>query len=925
MKRVKLFVIALFVVTFGGIWVLRTGSVSGQAGGAQLSAPTGVNATDDLYNNKIGVSWDTIRGATAYRVFRNTTNSTVGAADLGTTIGNTFFDTAPAPGQLVFYWVRAENGSIVSPLSASDSGRRTGTTQQGPVPPLQPPPAAPVGNEQTAAKAYLGKVLFWDEQMSSTRTVSCGTCHHSGSGGTDPRVTTAAINPGADSLIGTGDDIRGSAGVPFTNPDGTHVFGQPYGLGDQVTGRTSVSYVNAAYSPLLFWDGRATGVFRDPLTNSVVLNGGAALESQSVGPPVSSAEMAHSGRNWTDVAARIAGSKPLVLSPSVPAALGTWIGERTYPELFQEAFGTPEVTPVRIAMAIASFERTLYSDRAPIDLANAGIQPLTAAEQRGRNIFNANGCAVCHGGNLLTDNAFHYIGVRPQNEDSGRFQVTGNPANLGQFRTPSLRNVELRRFYFHNGQLTTLEQVVAFYNRGGDFDALNKPDVIRPLGLTAGQQADLVAFLRRPLTDPRVAAETPPFDRPMLYTESARVPQIVGTGRDGSGGAVPEIKAISPPLAGNPNFILSVSRALGNANAVLVVDLADPGVGSSIPASGSLARVVTITQSTGAGNGWASVGIPLPETSGVVGQTFFARWYVTDPGAANGFSVSQAARFTVFGEAVPGKAKFVDFDGDGRTDVSVFRPAEGNWYIHRSGNNTFTTIQWGVSSDALVPADYDGDQKSDVAVFRDGTWFMLKSRDGAGGLQFGLPGDIPQPGDYDGDSVEDVAVFRPSNGTWYIIQSRDGYSERRWGVASDRPVTGDYDGDGKSDVAVYRNGEWWIDRSSAGTLVVQFGIAEDKPVIGDYDGDGRTDIAVWRPSTGIWYHLRSTDGSARGAQWGLGTDAPSPGDYDGDGSNDLTVFRGSSGIWYLLNTTAGFRAEQFGLNEDRPVASAFVR
>jgi len=605
MRVAKFTVIIVFLCLFLGFELTKYEPVSGQTG--ILAPPTGVTASDSQYNSKVGIYWDTMRGANSYRIFRNVVNDPSTALDVGTTPSNSFFDTAALPGQTFFYWVRSENGTSLSSFSVSDQGTRAAAIQQGPVPPLEPPPA-PLGNPVTATKIYLGKALFWDEQMSSTRTVSCGTCHHSANGGSDPRsvvATTSSTNPGPDSLVGTADDVRGSAGVPLNNADGTYVSSPAFGLADQVTGRKSVSYVNAGYSPLLFWDGRATGVFRDPISNAVILNAGGALESQAVGPPVSDAEMAHAGRNWSDVAARIASSKPLALSPTIPAPLSTWINGRSYAELFQEAFGTPEVTPARIALAIATFERSLYSDRAPIDLDAAGITALSAQEQRGRNVFNANGCNVCHAGNLFSDNSFRYIGVRPQNEDTGRFQVTGNNNDLGEFRVPSLRNVELRGSFFHNGRFTTLEDVVAFYNRGGDFNAPNKPNLIRPLNLNANQRADLVAFLRRPLTDPRVAAENERFDRPTLYMESNRVPTVTGTGRGGSGSITPVIKSISPPIVGNPNFTVSVSRAVGNAPAVLVVDSVDPGIGSSIPSTGSLAYISTNTQNTGAGNGWA--------------------------------------------------------------------------------------------------------------------------------------------------------------------------------------------------------------------------------------------------------------------------------------------------------------------------------
>lgn len=527
---------------------------------------------------------------------------------------------------------------------------------------------------------------------------------------------------------------------------------------------------------------------------------------------------------------------------------------------------------------------------------------------------------------MLTDHTFRYIGVRPPNDDTGRFQVTGNNNDRGSFRVPSLRNVELRGSFFHNGQFTTLEQVVAFYNRGGDFNAPNKPNqLIRPLGLNAGQQADLVGFLRRPLTDPRVAAEAPPFDKPALYMGSGRMPQITGTGRAGSGNFTPQIRAISPPLAGNPNFTVSVSAAIGNSSAVLVIDSADPGVGTSIPASGSFARVTANTQNTGAGNGWVSVSLPIPDNAAIVGQTFFARWYVPDAGAANGFSVSQAARFTVFGEAsAPGRGTFVDFDGDGKTDISVFRPEEGNWYILKSSDNSFSGVHFGISTDKLAPADYDGDRKTDVAVFRDGIWYLSRSRDGLLVQQFGLSGDIAQPGDYDGDGIDDLAVYRPSDGTWYMQKSRDGFAAENFGIASDKPISGDFDGDGRTDQAVYRVGTWYVLKSTGGVFVTQYGLADDKPVVGDYDGDGKADIAVWRPSNGTWYRILSDNNADIATNFGLNGDTPSPGDYDGDGANDLTVYRPSEGIWYLQNSTSGSRAIRFGLQHDQPIPSAIV-
>jgi len=270
---------------------------------------------------------------------------------------------------------------------------------------------------------------------------------------------------------------------------------------------------------------------------------------------------------------------------------------------------------------------------------------------------------------------------------------------------------------------------------------------------------------------------------------------------------------------------------------------------------------------------------------------------------------------------VANRRVFSDFDGDGKSDISVFRPENGFWYILGSQNG-FSGTQFGAISDRIVPADYDGDGRTDLAVYRDGNWFLQRSSAGFSSVSFGVSTDIPQPADFDNDGKAELAVFRPSNGYWYVMNLVTGeFTATQFGQAGDRPVAADYDGDGKADYAVYRNGNWYILRSQDGFIGVGFGEAADKPVPADYDGDGRTDIAVFRPSNGTWYLQRSTAGFT-GIQFGISTDLPTPADYDGDGKTDIAVFR--NGMWYLQRSTQGFTGVTFGADTDKPVPNAFI-
>ncbi|MRR33405.1 hypothetical protein EG829_01735 [bacterium] len=225
-----------------------------------------------------------------------------------------------------------------------------------------------------------------------------------------------------------------------------------------------------------------------------------------------------------------------------------------------------------------------------------------------------------------------------------------------------------------------------------------------------------------------------------------------------------------------------------------------------------------------------------------------------------------------------------DFDGDGKSDISVWRPGIGTFYIIDSSTSTQRSVQLGANGDVPVPGDYGGDLKHDIAVWKP-TVGMLDIIDSSTGLQYsvqwGENGDVPSPGEYDGDGKTDIAVWRPGNGTFYIIDSSTRTQRSvRWGANGDVPVTGDYDGDGKTDMAVWRpgNGTFYIIDSSTRTQrSVRWGANGDVPVTGDYDGDGKTDMAVWRPGNGTFYIIDSSTRTQRSVRWGASGDVPSPG------------------------------------------------
>ncbi|MGB7202776.1 MAG: M36 family metallopeptidase [Pyrinomonadaceae bacterium] len=333
----------------------------------------------------------------------------------------------------------------------------------------------------------------------------------------------------------------------------------------------------------------------------------------------------------------------------------------------------------------------------------------------------------------------------------------------------------------------------------------------------------------------------------------------------------------------------------------------------------------------GLSNGYVNSTVQLPASSAgqnvqlrwrfgsddnTVGQGPNPGWYIDGVRVVGNYSCS-------FNPSVKSRA---DFDGDGKTDVSVFRPSEGNWYLLQSTAG-FGAVNWGLSTDIPTPGDFDGDNKADAAVFRpsSGTWYVLNSSNSTFSfVNFGLAGDIPQTGDFDGDNRADFALFRPSNNVWYVLGSGGSTIITGFGASGDVPVRGDYSGDGRTDVAIFRpsTNQWWIANSGGGISVATFGASGDNPVPADYDGDNKDDIAIYRPSTGQWWSIRSSDNAVSVTAFGISTDVPVPGDYDGDGRDDQAIYR--NGQWWLNRSATGVTALNFGLATDTPIPAKYV-
>lgn len=246
------------------------------------------------------------------------------------------------------------------------------------------------------------------------------------------------------------------------------------GNGQQELGRHSPTVINSGYFKLQFWDGRAK-----------------TLEEQALGPIQAAGEM---NQNMDALVKEL---------KAIPG----------YVQRFKEVFGRSGIIAENIGKAIGLFERSVVSNNAPYDYYSQGDKSaMSKSAVNGMQLFFGKAkCAICHNGPAFTDSGFHNIGVKqhgPLKEDLGRYQVTQNDFDKGAFKTPGLRHVTRSAPYMHDGSEATLEDVVEFYNRGGDVET-NRSAFITPLELTDQEKKDLVEFMKALEGEPIIVSIPP--------------------------------------------------------------------------------------------------------------------------------------------------------------------------------------------------------------------------------------------------------------------------------------------------------------------------------------------------------------------------------------------------------------------------------
>jgi len=303
------------------------------------------------------------------------------------------------------------------------------------------------------------------------------------------------------------------------------------------------------------------------------------------------------------------------------------------------------------------------------------------------------------------------------------------------------------------------------------------------------------------------------------------------------------------------------------------------------------------------------------------------RWYIS-------FSSTTFPGGEIRGQIKLANGTYNDHDGDGRTDIQVYRTANNTFHALESSNGAYRVQQVGQPGDSVsLTVDFDGDGRSDFSTARYNAeilWRIVSSRTNVlEETRWGSStlGDFFAAADYDGDGRMDIGVFRA--GVWHILSSSDGtYRQEYWGTSGDVPALADFDRDSKADLTISRTDSgqryWYTRMSSNGAWrVVPWGLSSDAFFTGrvDFDGDAAADLVVIRNESGqrVFYILRSSDSQLQVIRWGLSSDVVKLGDYDGDGRTDAAVTRAVDGqrVFFILQSSNGeAKYQTFGLAGD---------
>jgi len=293
-------------------------------------------------------------------------------------------------------------------------------------------------------------------------------------------------------------------------------------------------------------------------------------------------------------------------------------------------------------------------------------------------------------------------------------------------------------------------------------------------------------------------------------------------------------------------------------------------------------------------------------------------------------------------------AEYADIDGDGVSDITIWRPSNGYWHILTSSSNfnfdAQLIYQHGLPGDVPLVGNFDGDNQADIAVWRptDGVWFLRNSSTNFSqviAIQWGLNGDIPLVGDFDGDGVSDLTVYRPQTGIFYSLLSGNGFNRNNaiqgatssfkqislGGIGND-PVIADFTGNGIDDYAtIWQVARFWSVKNANNDLlyILPWGMPGDKALACDRDGDSRADRFVVRTSPDNhedWFGVMAT-GEIEINRFGSKGDIPGcKHNIDSDGKPELMLFRPPTGEWIIKHTSNGNTKKiQFGLPGDVPM------